>query len=135
MLAELDRRADPNKEPGVKSIFRYAPLTNAAAHRVADIDVHGSKRPLELFGLKDEVTDRARLRRFSMSRLVHGIAIKTSGGERFAKTEQIFFRADASMSEEHLCMGTGGCGQNSQRRRVCSQHYFVDANSRVDHAG
>jgi hypothetical protein len=54
---------------------------------MADEDVHHSKCPLKLLGLAQEVGEGARLRRFSMSRLIHGIALKTSGGERFAETK------------------------------------------------
>jgi hypothetical protein len=39
-----------------------------------------------------------------MSRLIHRIAIKTSGGERLAETKVIFFRAGGSMSQQHNCL-------------------------------
>ena len=38
------------------------------------------------------------------------------------------------MSEERNGMRTRRCGENSERGRVCSQHYFFDADARLDHA-
>ena len=38
------------------------------------------------------------------------------------------------MSEERNGMRTRRCGEKSKRGCVCSQHYFFDANARVDHA-
>ena len=144
MLAQLDRGADPNEELWPKSIFMHAPLTSATTHRMADEDVHRSKCPLKLPGLEQDVggpaplsidvPEGARLRRFSMSRLIHRIAIKTSGGERLAETKAIFFRAGGSMSEQRNRMRTRRCGENSKRGCVCCQHYFFHADARFDHA-
>src|SRR5262249_13160969 len=111
VLAQLDRLADPNEELWPKSIFSHAPLTIATTHRMADEDVHRANGPLKRPGLEQDVggpaplsidvPDGARLRRFSMSRLIHRIAIKTSGGERLAETKEILFRAGGSMSQQH----------------------------------
>ena len=133
MLAQLGRDADPNKELWAKSRFTHAPSANATAHRMADEDVHRSKCPLKLPEIEQEVGEGARLRRFSISRLIHGIAIKTSGGERLAETKEHFFRAAVSMSEERNGMRTRRCGEKSKRGCVCSQHYFFDADARLNH--
>jgi hypothetical protein len=52
---------------------------------MADEDVHRSKCPLKLLGSEQDVGKGAGLLRFSVSRLIYGIAIKTSSGVRFAK--------------------------------------------------
>ena len=91
VLAQLGREADPNKKLGVKSRFTHAPRANGSSHRMADEDVHLSKCPLKLLEFEVDVGEGARLRRFSISRLIHGIAIKTSGGERLAETKAHFF--------------------------------------------
>jgi hypothetical protein len=69
-----------------------------------------------------------------MSHLIHRIAIETSGGECLAKTKEHLFRAAASMSEECNRMRTWHCGEKSKRGSVCSQHYFFDADARLDRA-
>jgi len=38
------------------------------------------------------------------------------------------------MSEERNGMRTRRCGEKSNRGGVCSQHYFFNANPRLDHA-
>src|SRR4051794_36290044 len=38
------------------------------------------------------------------------------------------------MSQARNGMRTRGCGEKSNRGRVCSQHYFLDADARFDHA-
>ena len=91
MLTQLDRGADPNKELWAKSRFNHAPAADATAHRMADEDVHLSKCALALLEMVQDVGEGAGLRRFSKSRLIHGIAIKTSGGECFAETKEHFF--------------------------------------------
>src|SRR5262245_10896647 len=100
---------------------------------MADEDIHRSKRPRRLLQTEHDVGERAGLWRFSLSRLIHGIAIKTSRGECFAEAKQHFFRAAASMSKQHLWMRTRRRGEKSKRGCVCSQHYFFDANARLDH--
>ena len=80
MLAQLVGCTDPNKELWPKSRFTYAPSANAITHRMADEDVHRSKCPLSLLEIEQDVGDGAGLRRFSKSCLIHGIALKTSGG-------------------------------------------------------
>src|SRR5262245_28296038 len=102
---------------------------------MADKDAHLSKRPLTLLDIEQYVGEGERLRRFSLSGLIHRIAIETSGSECFAETKQIFFRAAASMSEQGLWMRTRRCGENSKRRYVCGQHYFFHANAGLDHVG
>src|SRR5207247_4511354 len=134
MLAQPGGYTDPNKELWAKFPFTHAPSAQFTAHRMAAEDVHRSKCPLQLLGLEPEVGEGARLRRFAKSRLIHRIAIKTSGGERLAKTKEHFFRGEVSMSEEHNGMRTRRCGEKSKRRCVCRQHYFFDADARVDHA-
>src|SRR5438093_11298589 len=101
---------------------------------MADEDVHRSKCPLNLLGLEQEIGEGERLRRFAKSRLIHRIAIKTSGGERLAETKQHFFRGEVSMSQERNGMRTRRCGEKSNRGCVCSQHYFFDADARLDYA-
>ena len=125
---------DPNKELWAKFPFTHAPSAQFTAHRMADEDVHRSKCPLQLLGLEPEVGEGARLRRFAKSRLIHRIAIKTSGGERLAETKHIFLRPGGSMSEQCNGMRTRRCGEKSNRGCVCSQHHFFDANARLDHA-
>ena len=132
MLAQLGREADPNKKLGAKFPFTHAPSAHTTAHRMADEDVHPSKYPLQFLRLEPEVGVRERLRRFAKSRLIHRIAIKTSGGERLAKTKEHFFRAAVSMSEQRNGMGTRRRGEKSKRGCVCSQHYFFDANARLN---
>lgn len=100
---------------------------------MTDEDVDRSKRPLGLYEIAPDVGAGAGLRRFSISRLIHGITIKTSGGKRLAETKEHFFRATVSMSEQRLWMRTGRRGENSQRGCVCRQHYFFDADARLDH--
>src|SRR5262249_35287959 len=104
------------------------------AHRMPGEDVHRSKCALTLLEMEQDVGEGPRLRRFSISRLIHGVAIKTSGGERLAETKEHFFRAAVSMSEERNGMRAGRCGEKSKRGCVCRQHYFFDANARLDHA-
>ena len=113
--------------------FTHAPLANATAHRMAGEDVHLSKCPLKLLGLKHEVGDGTSSRRFSISRLIHGIGIKTSGGERLAETKQHLFRAAVSMSEERNGMRTRRYGANSKRGCVPSQHYLFEADPWLDY--
>src|SRR4051812_41213727 len=100
---------------------------------MADEDVHRSKCPLGLHEVIPDVGAGARLRRLSISRLIHGIAIKASGGERLGETKEHFFRAAVSMSEEGNGMRTRRFGEKPQRRCVCSQHYFLDADARLNH--
>src|SRR6185369_12976652 len=77
------------------------------------------------------------------SRRIHGITIKTSSGKRLTVTKHHLFRTAVSVSEQRPWMrgvcNAGGrvrrCGKNSQRRCVRSQHYFFDANTRLDHVG
>src|SRR5215471_13981563 len=104
MLAQLDRGTDPNKEPGAKSRFTHAPGANATTHRMPDEDVHRSQCTLTLLEMEQDVCARPGFRRFSISRLIHRVAIKASGGERLAETKQHFFRAAVSMSEQRLWM-------------------------------
>src|SRR5262245_1807710 len=134
MLAQLARAPDPNKKPGAKSGFTHAPRASSTPHRMADENVHRSQRPLGLDEMEPDVGAGARLRRCSISRLIHGIAIKTSGGERLADTKEHFFRAAVSMSEERHGMRARRCGEKSKCGCVCSQHYFFDADARLDHA-
>ena len=101
---------------------------------MADEYVHRVKRPLKLPEIAQEIGGGASLRRFSMSRLIHRIAIKTSGGECLAETKAIFFRAGGSMSEQRNRMRTRRCGEKSKRGCVCCQHYFFHADARFDHA-
>ena len=135
MLAQLTWEADPDKKLGPKSRFTHAPRAPGSSHRMADENVHLSKCPLKL--LEMEAAPMLRrfspsLRRFSITRLIHGIAIKTSSGERLAVAKERFFRAAVSMSEKHNGMRTRRCGEKSKRGRVCSQHYFFDANARLN---
>jgi hypothetical protein len=58
---------------------------------MTDEDVHRSKCPHGLHEIEPDGGAGARLRRFSISRLIHAVAIKTSGGERLAKTKDISF--------------------------------------------
>src|SRR6185503_2561446 len=109
---------DPNKELWAKFPFTHAPGAQFTAHRLADEDVHRSKCPLQLPGLEPEVGEGARLRRFAKSRLIHRIAIKTSGGERLAKTKEHFFRGEVSMSQERNGMRPGRRWEKSKRGRV-----------------
>jgi hypothetical protein len=64
------------------------------------------------------------MRRFSMSRLIHGIALNTSGSERLAETKQHFFRAGGSMSQERNGMRAGRRGEKSKRGcvRACFEN-------------
>ena len=101
---------------------------------MADKNVHRPKRPISLPEIEIDVGQRARVRRFSISRQIHGIAIKTSGGERLAETKEHFFRAAVTMGEERNGMWAGRCGENSKCGCICSQHYFFDADTRLDHA-
>src|SRR4051794_15058737 len=99
-----------------------------------DEDVHHSKCALTLLEMEQDVSQGPRPRRFSISRLIHGIAIKASGGECFAKTKQHLFRAAVSVSEECNGMRTRRRGEKSKRGCVCGQHHFFHANARVNHA-
>lgn len=134
MLAYVGLRINPNEELWSKSIFTDAPGAKATAKRMADEDVHCSKRPRKLLEIEHHVRDGPGLRRFAMSRVIHGIAIKTSGGERFAEAKEHFFRPGASMGEKRNGMRTRRCRKKSKRGCVCSQHYFFDANARLDRA-
>ena len=82
---------------------------------MADEDIHRSMCPLKLLEIELEVGDGVGLWRLSVSRLIHGIALKTSGGERFAETKEIFFRAGGSMSQQRDWMRTRRCGEKSER--------------------
>ena len=134
MLAQLGRVADPDKKPGAKSGFTHAPGACSTAHGMTDEDIHRAKCPLGLHEIAANGGAGARLRRLAIPRLIHGIAIKTSGGERFAETKEHFFRASASMSEERNGMRTRRCGEKSKRGCVCSQHYLFNADARLDRA-
>src|SRR4051812_1334160 len=101
---------------------------------MADEDTHRSMCPLKLLELEHEGGGRQRSRRFSMSRLIHRIAIKISGGERLAETKEIFFRTSCSMSQERNRMRPRRCGGKSNRGCVSSQHHFFNADARLDHA-
>jgi hypothetical protein len=59
---------------------------------------------------------------------------KRDGGERLAETKDIFFRAGSSMGEQCNGMRTRRCGEKSKRGCVCGQHYFFDADARLDRA-
>src|SRR5215204_4736963 len=91
MLAQLGRATDPNKKFGAKSGFTHAPRTSSTAHRMADEDIHRSQHPLGLTEMKPDIWTGARLRRCSISRLIHGVAIKTGGGE-WPKRKSISFK-------------------------------------------
>ena len=93
VLSQRGRVADPNKELGAKPRFTHAPRASSTTHRISDEDVHHSKCPLGLQEIEPAVGEGAELRRFSISRLIHGIAIKTSGGERLTETKSISFEA------------------------------------------
>jgi hypothetical protein len=134
VLAQRFGVTNLNNEFWAKFPFTHAPGTHVTAHRMADEDVHRSKCPLKLLGLEQKIGEGERLRRFAKSRLIHRIAIKTSGGERLAETKEHFFRAAVAMSEERNGMRTRRCGENSKRGCVCRQHYFFDANPRIDRA-
>src|SRR4051812_26149603 len=120
MLAQLTRAADANKQRGAESGLPHAPGARSTPHRMADEDVHFSKRLRGLQKMKLHVGARARLRRFTISRLIHGIAIKTSGSERLAQTKHHLFRAAVSMSQERNGMRTRRGRENSKGRCVCS---------------
>src|ERR1041385_8272042 len=111
----------------------HPPAASATTHRMPDEDVHPSKCALDFREYDPEVGKGAGLRRFSMPRLIHRIAIKTSGGECFAETKQHFFRAAGSMCEHRLGMRTWRRGENSKRGCVGRQHYFFDPNAGLDH--
>src|SRR5215213_7386918 len=100
---------------------------------MADEEIHPSMCPLKLQEIEHEAVKKHRLRRFSMSRMIHRIAIRTSGGERLAEKEEVFFRAGGSMREERDGMRTRRCGGKPNRGCVSSQHYFFDAAARLDH--
>jgi hypothetical protein len=68
-----------------------------------------------------------------MSRLIHRITIETGCGKGFPQTKQHFFRAAGSMREHRLTTRTRRCGKNSKRRRVGRQHYFFNANARLNY--
>src|SRR4051812_1157097 len=127
MLAQLTRSADPNKKSGAKSGFTHAPRASSTTHRMPDEDIHRSQFQLGLLEMEPHVGAGARLRRCSISRLIHGIAIETSGGERLAETKQHFFRAAVSMSQKRNGMLTRRGGGKSKRGGVCCQHYFFYA--------
>src|ERR1043165_2054021 len=101
---------------------------------MANEDVHRSMCPLKLLDIEHEVGGKQRMRRFSMSRLIHRIAIKTSGGECLTKAKHIFFRAGCSMSQQRNRMRSRCCWGKSNCGRVSSQHFFLDANARLNHA-
>src|SRR5581483_9830459 len=122
MLTQPARGADPNEELWAKSRFTHTPGANATAHRMADEDVHRSKCPISLPKIEIDVGLGTRLRRFSKSRQIHGVALETSGGELLAETKQHFFRAAISMSEQRNRMRAGRCGENSKRGGVCGEH-------------
>src|SRR4051812_6333245 len=126
-------RIYPNEEFWPKAVLTHAPAASATAHGMTDKNVHASQCTLKLSEFEQDVGEGVALRRFSMSRLIHGIAIKTSGGERFAETKHILLRAGASMSEERNGMRARRCGEKSKRGCVCRQHYFLNANARVNH--
>jgi hypothetical protein len=69
-----------------------------------------------------------------MSRLIHRITIKTSGGERLAEPKEIFLRAGGSMSQERNGMRTRRFGGKSKCGCVSGQHYFFHADARFEHA-
>src|SRR5207302_4236864 len=100
VLAQRRRVAHTNKKPWAKSRFAHAPRANASSHRMADEDVHRSKCPHGLQEAEPAVGEGARLRRLSTSRLIHGIAIETSGGERLAETKAHFLRGTVPVSEK-----------------------------------
>src|ERR1044072_4765870 len=135
MLAQRNRGTDPNKELGAKSRFAHGPCANATAHRMSDEDVYRSKCALTLLEVEQDICEGPRSRRFSISRLIHGKAMKASSGECFAETKQHLFRAAVSVSEKRNGMRTRRCGEKSKRGGVCSQHYFFDANACLDDAG
>src|ERR1041385_262706 len=128
----MGRGAQRNEEFWPKAKITHAPGAGATTHRMAEEDVHSSKCALEFREFGREVGDGEGLRRFSMPRLVHRIAIETGGGEGFAETKQHFFRAAGSMSKQRLGMRPRCCGKNSKRGCVWSQHYFFDANARLN---
>lgn len=97
------------------------------AHRKADEDVHHAKCALALLEIEQEVGEGPRLRRFSISGLIHGLAIKTSRRECFVETKQYLFRSAVPVSEERDRMRTRLCGEKSKRGRVGSDDYFLDA--------
>ena len=134
MVAHVEVGFERNEELWSKAEFTHAPRASATTQRMADEDVHPSQCPLQLLGPEQEVGEGERLRRFAKSRLIHRIAIKTSGAERLAKSKEHFFRAAVSMSEQRNRMWTRRRGEKSKRGCVCRQHYFFDANARVDHA-
>src|SRR5687767_14633173 len=100
---------------------------------MADEDVHRSMCPLKLLEIEQEVGGKQRVRRLSKSRLIHRIAIKTSGGQRLAETKEIFFGTGCTMSQQSNGTRTRHCGEKSNRGCVSSQHYFFDADARLDH--
>ena len=86
----MDVGFERNEELWPKAIFTRTPGAGATAQRMADKDVHPSKCPLEFSRFGEDVGEGAALRGFSLSRLIDGIAIKTSGGKRFAEAKQHF---------------------------------------------
>src|SRR6185436_12235865 len=125
---------DRNKKLGAKPHFTHAPRASSTPHRLADEDVHLSKCPRGLQEIEPADGGGVGMGRFSVSRLIHGIAIKTSGGERLAETKEHFFRGAHSMSEQRNGMRTRRYGENSKRGCVCSQHHFFDTNARLNDA-
>ena len=81
---------DCNEELWPKAVFTHTPGATATTHGVPDKDVHLSKSTLEFSEFEPDVGEGIALWRFSVTRLIHGIAIETSGGEGFAETKQIF---------------------------------------------
>jgi hypothetical protein len=134
VFAQRGRVADPDKQFGAKSRLTHAPGASSTTHRIADEDVYLSKCPRGFQKTASAVGEGAGLRRLSIPRLIHGIAVKTCGGERLAETKEHFFRGTASVREECNGMRTGRRGGKSKGRCVRRQHDCFDADARLDHA-
>ena len=87
MLAQLRRGAHSDKEFWPKAKITHTPGASATTHRMADKDIHPAQRALNFPEFAPEIDDGEGSWRFSMSRLVHGIAIETGGGKGFAATK------------------------------------------------
>jgi hypothetical protein len=74
-----------------------------------DKDVYRSQCPLSVPEIELNVGEGDGKRRFSISCLIHRVALKTGGGERLAESKQHLLRRTVSMSKNAARALQGKC--------------------------
>ena len=101
-----------NEKPRFQAAFAHGLSPREATHRVADENIHRPDPMCHRLQRLHGPHKGIRLRRRSVSGLVHGVALKSGSGQRLTIANEVFFRAAVSMGEQRDGVWSGPLGRN-----------------------